>query len=287
MVTIFREMGQNEKSDKKVIAEIMMHPKFDANFIQTETGQNYLHKAVWYSRTKICKQLIKMGTSVLKRDNAGLLPLHFACNSHCRNSKILELILEKESDLQIDVVTNQKQSALHHVCLSMGDLQLTNDKIRILLSHKILVNPLCKSNTNALASCLLFKNYEAAEMLLEYGADPNIRYPPDMSNLLQFIAAKGEEKLRFLQLLKRYGVDFNAFNNAGYSMIHYIAHKNDVIQIQWLIELGASVDLKNLQNQVTPLEIAILQGHQEASTLLKQYSKLKPRTLAQLNELKR
>ena len=96
------------------------------------------------------------------------------------------------------MVTNQNQPALHHVCLSMGDFKLTNDKIGILLSHKILVNPLCKSNLNALALYLLFKNYEAAEMLLEKGADPNIRYPPDMSNLLHFIAAKGDEKLRYL-----------------------------------------------------------------------------------------
>ena len=52
-------------------------------------------------------------------------------------------------------------------------------------------------------------------------------------------------------------------------MKHYVAHKNDVVQIQWLIELGARVDLKNLHNQVTPLEIAILQRHEEAITLLK------------------
>jgi len=55
MISIFKEMGQNEKSDKKVIAEILMHPKFEVNFVQKETGQNYLHKAVWYSRTKVCK----------------------------------------------------------------------------------------------------------------------------------------------------------------------------------------------------------------------------------------
>ena len=89
MVTILREMGQNERSDKKVIAEILMHPKFEVNFIQTETGQSYLHKAAWYSRTKIYKHLIKMGASVHTRDNAGLFPLHFACNTHCHNSKIL------------------------------------------------------------------------------------------------------------------------------------------------------------------------------------------------------
>jgi len=151
----------------------------------------------------------------------------------------------------------------------MKDLQLTNDKIRILLSHKIMVNPICNNNMNALASCLLFKNYEGAEMLLKSGADPTIRYRPDMGNLLQFITEKGDEKLRYLQLLKRYGVDFDSCNSAGYAMMHYIAHKNDVVQIQWLIELGARVDLKNLHNQVTPLEIAIMQRHDEAITLLK------------------
>ena len=68
------------------------------------------------------------------------------------------------------------------------------------------------------------------------------------------------------RLLLAHGADVNAKADGGYTPLHVAAGLNQVDIVRWLLDNGADVDAKD--RRATPLEAAVLQGHEAVVAVL-------------------
>ena len=112
--------------------------------------------------------------------------------------------------------------------------------------------------------CILENRYKAIPLLLQSGADPNLRGSTSMSPL-HWAARDGQEQI-VVQLLEA-GVDVDARNDSGMTALHLAAENNFPSIIKLLLMAGASTAIHNNENS-TALDIAARKTHVEARDLI-------------------
>ncbi|KAL7388113.1 hypothetical protein ABVT39_007366 [Epinephelus coioides] len=149
--------------------EVLLSLKADANR-STKSGLLPLHVAVQNDHTRIVSLLIPV-TSRVRIRTSGISPLHIAAENN--SDDIMELLIESGFDV---------------------NTKLSEDRSKMYEDRR----------STALYFCVYNGNLEAAEMLLEAGADPNL----DVFNPL-FIAVR-LCRMDMAMLLLSYGANVNA-----------------------------------------------------------------------------
>ena len=125
--------------------------------------------------------------------------------------------------------------------------------VRLLLEHGADV---AQENTSAETPLQFLsavsENLEIAQVLLDYGTDPNTRSIYGQNSL--YIALhNGYQDLT--QLLLKYGADPNARDDAGRTLLHLSSNLGDPMVAQGLLGLGVDVNSRDNRGR-TPLQVA-------------------------------
>ncbi|XP_041348937.1 uncharacterized protein LOC121368321 isoform X2 [Gigantopelta aegis] len=190
-------------------AEALIFHSADVNATDSK-GNTALHMAVFSLNTEMVDLYIENSAQINLMNNDGDTALHIACRSDIDNniSLLMKLV---DAGADTECVNRAGQSP-------MDMLAIYNRKkaLSVLLDY----NPSLRSNTHSLTEAAIRGNHEVAELLLDYGIDPNCVYAEKQTAPLH-------EAVRF----NRYKV------------------------AEVLLAFGASSDMKNNKNE-TPESLA-------------------------------
>ena len=141
-----------------------------------------------------------------------------------------------------------------------------NNVIRQLARDPQLVNVYAEDGFQPLGLASYFGHLELAKYLIKAGAPIN---SPSRNGLkaapIQSAAAAGHDKV--VQLLLENGADPNVREQGGYTPLHAAAQNGDEEMIRTLIYGGADLTLKS-EDGKTAMDLATEAGHEKAAVLL-------------------
>lgn len=105
--------------------------------------------------------------------------------------------------------------------------------------------------------------------LLEMGADPDYGDHAGYPSLIAALASARPDRLEILDLLLEHGADIQQCGVNGYTPLHWAAGEDNPQLIEWLVARGADLKARtNVDDYATPLEEAVILGHEEAAKAL-------------------
>ena len=113
-----------------------------------------------------------------------------------------------------------------------------------------------------------FGHMEAAKLLLERGAEPNVAAKNPMK-VFPINSAAAAKRSDIVELLLDHGADPNAAQHGGWTALHSAAHNGDVATVKLLLARGAEPKPK-ADDGKTPLDMAEEDGHEEVVKLLQE-----------------
>lgn len=143
------------------------------------------------------------------------------------------------------------------------------EALRVLLAaDPALARAVASDGFSPLGLAAFFGQAEAAHLLLEAGADPNLASHNAMrvSPLHSAVAA---QQLAISEDLLRHGADVNARQADDFTPLHEAAQNGQLAMIELLLAHGADLGARKSDGQ-TPLDLAEAHGHTEAAALLRQ-----------------
>ena len=231
-------------------------------------GSTVLYHAVLSNNKKMAEFLIENGADVNLTEERGVTLLMMAINGRV-DKEIIRLLLEKGANPNAQVP--QSGNALL-IAITNED----TDAVKLLLDYG--ADPNTMAPQPLLFAALFKNNFEITKLLLENSANPNMRFEDiEKGNPTPLIHASGANQKDIAQLLLQYGADANLKNANGLTalMVAINNKNNDLVKL--LIDNGVDinfrVNLKNVAKQLeieraTPLMSAIFADNYEAIKLL-------------------
>ena len=141
-----------------------------------------------------------------------------------------------------------------------------NNIIRLLARDPNLVNAYSEDGFSPLGLACFFGHSDVAEYLVKAGASINSRSHNRLKAApIQSATARGHRKI--VKLLLEHGADPNIREQGGYTPLHAAAQNGDDEIIRVLLFGGADLTIAS-NNGKTALDLAIEAGHEKASLLL-------------------
>jgi ankyrin repeat protein len=106
--------------------------------------------------------------------------------------------------------------------------------------------------------------YKIIEMLLENGADPNLKTTSGDS---PFLACCSTGEIKTLELLLKFKANINDYDSHRNGGLHIAVGEKNKSLIEFLLKKGAKPNIKDDQG-LTPLHLAVLEEDEEACLLL-------------------
>jgi ankyrin repeat protein len=136
----------------------------------------------------------------------------------------------------------------------------------MLLDAKADPNAALLSGETALMSAVDKGNLEAARLLLQAGADPNVKDSKGGQTALMWAAAGNEPEI--VKLLVDRGADVRARSKGDFTALLFAAQEGDVESGRTLLAAGADPNDLRKRDSMTALMLAVAGGHAEFSSLL-------------------
>ncbi len=131
---------------------------------------NNIHYACEIGDISIVKLLLANSSCVNNLDQYKRIPLHLACKFN--KPEIVKLLIDNNSN--INSKCYDKWTPLHYVCLKITD---SIEIAKLLIDCGSLVNELnYRKHTPLYYACLFNGNLELVKLLIQNGADINIKY---------------------------------------------------------------------------------------------------------------
>lgn len=131
---------------------------------------------------------------------------------------------------------------------------------KLLAANRSLVTAVSSDGWTPLHLSAFFGRVDAARLLMNNGAQVNIRSTNAMQNLPLHAAAAGRHTEVVALLIER-GANVNARQNGGWTALHAAAQNGDVDLARALVAGGADVQSRADNNQ-SPLDLALLKAQQ-------------------------
>ena len=116
------------------------------------------------------------------------------------------------------------------------------------------INDLDECDMTPLYRTIIAGDVSSAKLLLDNGANPNVKCTMGETALYQAVEL---EKIEQIKLLLKNGADPNITNADGLSPLHAAVNKQNIIIFKLLLKYGANPNLKSKLYQQTPLHLAI------------------------------
>jgi ankyrin repeat protein len=147
--------------------------------------------------------------------------------------------------------------------LGLADAAMNQDfdRVKQLIGEKADVNAFASDGTPALHWAVRYENVDAAKMLLDAGANPNLKNRYELTPL-QIAIDNGDAGMA--RLLIKAGADAKALAPTGETVLMTAARQGNAGIVKALLEAGAPVDAKDDAFQQTALMIAVREGRTEA-----------------------
>ena len=209
---------------------------------QNNQGNAALHFCAKKGYLDICGMLLDSGASTEIKNLQGIAPLHEAARED--HPEVCGLLIEKGADVN---VTDLQGGTPLHKAADRGHVEVA----RLLIDKGAELNRIAFIGGSPLHQS---EGCAMTRLLLDAGADPNLREPKANDTPLHSLALRGNAQCCGL-LLDR-GADVNATNMVGFTPLHYAASaaKDDVARL--LIERGADMEARDDQG-LAPLHWAV------------------------------
>jgi len=141
-----------------------------------------------------------------------------------------------------------------------------NNVIRLLAREPNLVNAYSEDGFHPLGLACFFGHVDVAEYLVKAGAGINSRSNNRLKAApIQSAASRGHRKI--VRMLLEHGADPNIREQGGYTPLHAAAQNGDDEMIRLLLYGGADLTIAS-NNGKTALDLALEAGHEKATLLL-------------------
>lgn len=200
-----------------------------------DNGSTLLHHMCSENNTDRVTQLLELGADPNRQDNQGMGPLHHAYNNE--NWEMVKLLLQYGADPNLP--NNEGMTPLHSACMAENEAAI-----------RLLVTTPPSSMRGAV---------RGGDGPSEYHVDLK---KPDGSGqtLLHHMCIEGNEQAA--QLLLELGADPNQPDQQGMSALHHACQQGHAALIQPLLDAGANPVQKNI-NGKTPIDFAQDNGNEE------------------------
>jgi hypothetical protein len=136
--------------------------------------------------------------------------------------------------------------------------------IRALESGNININSYLNNNWTPLMQAAFYGSFDAINYLLKNGADPLLEY--DCHNVVMCVCncSVSDEitLLNCLKLLSNFDkININAIDRSGMTALMYACSHGSLKLIEYLIDHGANIEIKDYQNGETALFFAVRSNH--------------------------
>ncbi|XP_053407058.1 fibronectin type 3 and ankyrin repeat domains 1 protein-like isoform X2 [Mercenaria mercenaria] len=152
--------------------------------------------------------------------------------------------------------------ALNRQDLEMLEKVIESGDVKIDVPDKYGFSPLMQASVKGYESCV--------EILLKHGADVHLRNDAGKTALMLACFAG---QLECVKILRKNGAKYDDFDRGGSAPIHWAVDGGNVKLLDWMIEDGADVNLRDMNSGWTPLiRCASVTGHRDIGLSLLQNS---------------
>src|SRR5664279_5746693 len=187
-----------------------------------------------------------------------------AAVAHARNAGGISALMQARYENRLEIVELLRSPAGDldiFEASALGDVARLN---RLLANDGGLVKARSADGFTPLHLACFFGQLEAAETLVQYGADTNAVSPSRIAVIHSAAASRNAE---LLKLVLRAGANPNSQQQAGYTALHEAAMHNSVERAQALLDAGADPAIKTDKGQ-TAADMAVQEGSREVAELL-------------------
>lgn len=253
------------------------------------TGLTALHLTAMHKHPEIAELLVTHGADVNAVEVEGWTVLHCAILNQQKST--IDLLLARGAD--VNSSTKDVNPPLHTAVKKEDSVT-----VQLLLDNGALVDPQCGAQQRtALFEAVSRKDYATIEILLKYGANPNLALSDgitclheaamtDQVNTIQILIQHGAlidrqqkdgwtsllsavraDSLKAVMTLLELGANPNIPTGTGRTALHQAASKDQVHMVRMLIDGGANVDARD-HNGWTALSMAVREQHSRCVDLI-------------------
>ncbi|KAM0704420.1 hypothetical protein Q7P35_008654 [Cladosporium inversicolor] len=227
--------------DSGAVATLLLQHEADAD-VKLNSGGTVLHVAVENANFAVVQALLQHKADVRTKEGLGGNSLHVSSDDHHGLVK-----LSVTSGASVELINARNR-------YGQTPLMLAKDSriAKLLLDHRAEFDASENGERAALQSEHCLKNEATVKLLLERGANVNVRDFEDATPLHDAVSGS---KAVVKVLLTHDGVDVNARNKNEETALHLAARGEKQAMVQLLLEHGADVNAKNRKG-ATALSIA-------------------------------
>jgi len=225
-----------------------------------DTAVEKLIEAVLNSDFEAARAAIASGADVNGISAEGMYPLHYAVNSEM--PRMVRFLIENKAGVN-ERETQGGYNSLHLVCRKNFNMAKNRLEIAvILIAAGADINAADDSGATSLHMAVTGGLEELSRLLIEYGADVNVR--TGYHKLVPLHQASSGGHLSIIKLLLEKGADINATSAAGWTPLHAAKNKETA---ELLVNNGADVNAVS-EKGLTPLSEAVSMGNTELAKYL-------------------
>ncbi|MCM1541004.1 MAG: ankyrin repeat domain-containing protein [Blautia sp.] len=232
-------------------------------------GSSAIHTAVKNNHFESLEAMIKKGIDVnITEDQpavGGTTPLHTACAYGF--PKIVQMLMDAGAD---DTMKNVEEETPAHVAVSekIRFKKITvEERAEMIKALKNIDIPGKGGQTPLMLAqdYHLFISNVLTPLLIEKGADVNRK--DNNGNTAILLYAQWQCHMSVVKPMVKAGLDLNARNKAGNTILHLALKNKSCEEARYLIKKGADYNIANEQ-QVTPMQIAVEEGLEDVLELM-------------------
>lgn len=224
--------------------------------VRNRWGETPLHKAAAWRHAEVCRTLLVHGAKANVSEEFGNTPLNRAC-AVAQSLHVVQVLLEHGADPNL--CNREKSNALHKACSWAGrvDKSIDAELVELLLEHEARVNAQDYLKQTPLHMVANVPNgLEPARLLLNAGADPNIR---DVNGLTAVDTARRAKQGAIVGLLLQHG---------GRETIHAAVARGALDAVERMLDENPKLLKQPAAGGLMPLHVAARHGLTQVAGLL-------------------